>query len=155
MPRTRAIDNLSLRDLQRLMDTQQGEIKRLERRRADLQRELDQLDRRMTALGGTGKRRGRPSGRAQNSVSLPQAIAQVLSASAQPMDIGSIMKRVLASGYRTNSNNFRTMVTIALSKDKRFQNVSRGVYQARGAAGAKGDGAPSAKARRGRGPAKV
>jgi hypothetical protein len=36
---------------------------------------------------------------------------------------------VLAAGYRTKDKNFRQAVVVALSTDKRFRRVGRGVYK--------------------------
>ena len=56
--------------------------------------------------------------RARNDVSLPVAIAGVLSKSSRPVSIGDIVEGVLASGYRSNSGNFRAVVNQALVKDR-------------------------------------
>jgi hypothetical protein len=132
MPRTASLQGLSLADLQRAIRDRQRAVSRLERKRAKLLRKLDDLERRIAAVTGSG-RVGR-GGRRRNATSLPEAIAQVLSQAAGPMNVGDIAEKVQASGYRSGSANFRAIVNQALIKDKRFMSASRGMYQMDGAA---------------------
>ena len=45
------------------------------------------------------------------------------------MPVGDIMDKVLATGYKSKSANFRGIVNQTLIKDKRFAQVERGVYE--------------------------
>ncbi len=47
------------------------------------------------------------------------------------------MDGVLASGYRSISENFRGIINQALIKDKRFGAVERGLYEIKGSAESK------------------
>lgn len=155
MPRTSAISNMSLDDIQRLIQDRQKQIRKLEKQRAKFQKKVDQIDRQIVSLGGSAGRRGRGGGRARNEVSLVEAIAQVLGQGSGPMGVGDITEKVQASGYRSNAANFRGLVNQTLIKDKRFVSAGRGLYQMKGGSGGsekKGEGkAPRKKARRGRG----
>jgi hypothetical protein len=53
----------------------------------------------------------------------------------KPMSVSEIMEAASASGYRSGSANFRGIVNQTLIKDKRFAQVSRGVYQLKGGDG--------------------
>jgi len=126
MPRTRfGPDQLSIAQLEKILDRRRSKLSKLEKQRRKLQQELDELDSTILELGGAG---GRHNGRAHNDKSLPQTLVEVLTKHG-PTRVGDIVKSVLATGYRTNSDNFRSIVNQQLIKDKRFTAASRGVYQ--------------------------
>ncbi len=81
---------------------------------------------RSVAVGRTAT--GTPRRRAQNDVTLGDALAQA-------MEIRAIVtpseaaKLVMANGYKTTSKNFAMMVSNTLAKDKRFKRISRGQYE--------------------------
>lgn len=72
-------------------------------------------------------RRGRTGKRPSNKVSLQEAITAVLDTK-EPKKVANIVKDVLASGYKTSSPNFRTIVSQTLSKNDEFVSVARGMY---------------------------
>jgi hypothetical protein len=118
---------LSIIELERILQTRQRELKILLRRRTYVERKLSVLDERITRLGGS-KAAGRAK-RARNDMTLPEAIANLLSKSRKPMTVGDIMGGVQAAGYRSTSGNFRGIVNQTLIKDKRFTSASRGLYE--------------------------
>lgn len=132
MPRP-STSNLSLAQLERLMRTQRTKVSRLSRQRDKVLKKLDALDAQIASLSGgvgvNGRGRGGGGGRARNEVSLQDAIHQILSKAGGPMNIADITAKVLATGYQTNSANFRGIVNQTLIKDKRFSSASRGMYQ--------------------------
>lgn len=73
----------------------------------------------------------RSGARARNAVSLIEAITKVLEKARGPLKVGDIMQKVLASGYRSTSDNFRGIVNQTLIKEKKFKCFSRGTYQLR------------------------
>ena len=120
--------NLSLADLQSIMETRRSELNRLRKQRTDAQRKLDAIDKQIGKIEGAGSRGG---GRARNAMSLNDSIDEVLRGHGKPMKVGDIVAAVEASGYRSNSANFRGIVNQALIKDKRFVAAKRGMYQIR------------------------
>jgi hypothetical protein len=145
MPRTAAVSNLSVADLERIIRSRHKALRKLERQRAKWQKKVDDVDRKIAALGGaTGRRRRGGAGiRARNETSLSDAIAHVLAKSRGSIAVGDIMEGVLSAGYRSSSGNFRGIVNQALIKDKRFKSAGRGLYQMKA-------GAPGARKKRGR-----
>jgi hypothetical protein len=130
MPRGQA--KLSINDLEQMLNRSRTQLNKLMRKRSRLQDQIDGLDRKIERLGGNGSAGvsgGRGRVRARNSVSLPDAIAKVLEGSGKPTPVGEIVNAVRASGYRSNSPNFRAIVNQALIKDKRFASSGRGLYQ--------------------------
>ena len=138
MARTRSTVDLSLAELERLMQSRRTQVTRLTRQRDKLQKKIDALNGRISelsggAMGGSGTNGGGGGGagrgRARNDVSLQDAIHQVLNKAPGPMGVGDIMEKVRAAGYRSNSANFRGIVNQTLIKDKRFSSAARGMYQ--------------------------
>jgi hypothetical protein len=128
MPRI-AADGFSIGQLMQLLHSRQGQVKKLEKQRAKLQRKLDAVDERIRQLGGGGGRGGRGGTRARNDQSLIEVIESVLKTSGKPMKVGDIADAAQSKGYRSNSANFRGIVNQTLIKDKRFSAASRGMYQ--------------------------
>src|SRR5690606_24020503 len=96
--------------------------------RKKLQNRIDQVDRQIQMLDGSGGGAVTASGR-RNDRPLPDVIEAVLKKSSKPMKVGDIAQAVQAAGYRSNSANFRGIVNQALIKEKkRFTSPSRGYY---------------------------
>jgi hypothetical protein len=129
MARTAASANLSIAQLEQLLNARRSERQRLERERRKVSRRLDQLDARIRQLGGDGSRGRSAGGRVRNEHSLLAVLESLLSRSSKPMKVGDIAEAVQRGGYRTNSANFRGIVNQTLIKDKRFSSAGRGLYQ--------------------------
>ena len=126
-PRTRIGFNIA--ELESALVRQRSELKKLNKERAELEKRLDAVNGRIAAVGGNGSgRRGR-GGRVRNEQPLPDVIEQVLRETGKPMGVGDIADKVLGTGYRSNSANFKSIVNQALIKDKRFGQAERGIYQ--------------------------
>lgn len=126
MPRPRIGSDLSIADLERILDRRRSKLTGLERERGKLVKQLDALDREIGALGGNGRSK---SGRARNASSLTETIVEVLRKANGALKVAEIVSRVEASGYRSSSANFRGIVNQALIKDKRFlKGDTRGSY---------------------------
>ena len=133
---------LAIADLQRILDQKQNELKRLYKRRSQLERELHGIDREISKVEGRGGngRGGRKGGggRARNDKSLIETLEDVLRSNGGPMGVGDILEAVQAAGYRSNSDNFRGIINQQLIKEKkRFHKAGRGMYQLKGGGGGK------------------
>lgn len=124
-----AISDMSLSDLERLIAKRRHEIDRLLRKRRKLEAKLDKIDQQIAALGGNGAAVGRRGSRPRNAVSLNEAIASVLEKASKPLGVPEITQKVLATGYRSSSPAFKSIVNQTLIKDKRFKAIARGIYQ--------------------------
>ena len=129
MARPPSLTNLSIAQLQQIIEDRKVDISRLERQRAKVARKLNQIDARIEALGGSSRSRNGTAGRVRNAKSLPEMLVSVLSKGGKPMAVGDIADAVRSSGYKTKSGNFRGIVNQTLIKDKRFTSAGRGVYQ--------------------------
>jgi hypothetical protein len=123
---------MSLAQLERLLNKRKTEISRLLRRRATVQKRLDNIDDKIRRAGGSVRgSRGGGGGRARNERSLADVIHDVLSKKGEAMRVQDIADAVESTGYRSNSANFRGIVNQMLIKDKRFTSPGRGFYQAK------------------------
>jgi septal ring factor EnvC (AmiA/AmiB activator) len=133
--------NFNIAQLERILDERRTAVSKLERQRTELQRKLDGLERQIVRLnGGIRGMRGRlgGSGRARNDRSLVETIEDVMRGKGKAMRVGEIVDAVTATGYRSNSANFRGIVNQTLIKErKRFGQADRGLYELKGGGEAK------------------
>lgn len=128
----------TIAELQRIISDKKIELDKLYRQRKVAQKKLAIIDRQIFKVDGGSSSSGnghRPSGftssgRAQkNEHNLIDTIESILAHAGKAMKVPDITEKVLASGYRSGSSNFRGIVNQTLIKDKRFANVDRGVYE--------------------------
>lgn len=120
-----SLENLSVTELQMELARRRRGVARLERRRDRLTAELAEINAQIAELGGSS---GGGGGRGRNSMTLPDALYQVLQG--RTMSVTEAADAVRSAGYSSSAANFRTMVNQALLKDKRFKKVARGQYTA-------------------------
>src|ERR1043165_3703524 len=126
MPRGSNGVNLSLDQLERMLNQKRRELARLSRKRATAQRRLDDIDDRIRRLGGSAMSIRGGGRRARNDPSLVGGIHGVLQKSGRPLRGSAIADAANAAGYRSSSANFRGIVNQMLIKDPRFTSQSRG-----------------------------
>jgi hypothetical protein len=133
MGRLPSLNRLSFDVLQSELRRRSRSVRKLERRRDALAARIEQLDEQIRRMGGsvsgnaTG-RRGGGGARPKNEMTLVEALSKALKS--KTMGVSEVADAVQEAGYRTNSNNFRTQVNIALSKGP-FKRVERGQYTAK------------------------
>ena len=147
MARPASGTNLTIAQLQRVLNEKHSELQKLERQRAILQKKLSLIDRQIERVGGgangsRGRGAGVPAGgftaggRARNERSLLETLESVFrGGGGKPMKVQEILDGVLATGYRSGSANFRGIINQTLIKDKRFGQVQRGVYELKSGGG--------------------
>jgi hypothetical protein len=136
MARPKAGSNLSISQLQDILDSRLADLQQLKKQHAKLSDELAEVERKIAAIDGNGHvgRIGSVSlgGRVKNKMSLVETLEQVLSGASEPMKVGDIVDAVLKAGYRTKSDNFRSIVNQTLIKERQlFTSAGRGLYQAK------------------------
>ncbi|MCC6950300.1 MAG: hypothetical protein IT433_02515 [Phycisphaerales bacterium] len=131
---------LSIADLRREMERRQRGVGKLVRKRDALLAKAAKLDAQIAELAGqsTPARAGRTRGggrsvaartRKANEGGLSAALHKVLNG--KTMGVTEAAKAVVAAGYKTGADNFRTIVNACLLKHKNlFRKVSRGRYTA-------------------------
>jgi IS30 family transposase len=127
MARMKSVSNLTISDLEQLLNRSRSKISKLEKKRAKVSRKLEAIDAQIASLGGSSS-----AGRAvrhSNGQSLAEVIHQVLKSKGSAMRVVDIAGACVDAGYHSTSDNFRSIVNIALIKDKRFVKTGeRGVY---------------------------
>ncbi len=121
------------------------EISRRQRKLPVLIAERDALNCQIAELEGLGgakpaamvpkKARGRKAGRRgmkpARAGSLSGILAEAFKAKAK-WTVAEAVEAAIAAGYKSKSKDFANIVSMMLSKDKRFRHVRRGVYALRG-----------------------
>ena len=108
--------DLSVSELERLLNDRQSEITQLIKRREKLQREMDQLDNRISQLsGGRTIHRTRDQGRSavqrpKNERSLREVVTDILTKNKKGFPLAKLTDKVLAAGYRSSSHDFKNVL---------------------------------------------
>lgn len=114
----KAIKDLSLADLDKLIKERNRELDKLYKQR-------DQIDARIAALE-KGKRgsKGVKASRAKNEVSLHDTIHQILSKTSKGFTLAEVCDKVKATGYKSNAKNFKNVVYQCMHTDKEVVRVA-------------------------------
>lgn len=142
---SRGLANVSFEALSAEMRRREKSATKLHVKRERLLAKLAAIESRIGVSGGTsearsgsaargrraggGGRRGPGIGRTANKVSLVEAMVKVLHG--KTMGVSELAAAVKKSGYKSSSQNFRTIVNQALLKRKdKFKKLKRGEYTA-------------------------
>jgi len=129
MPRGSNGVNLTLDQLERMLNQRRKELSRLTRKRSTAQRRLEDIDDKIRRLGGSAVTIRGGGRRARNDQSLVEVIHGVLQKAGRPLKVSAIADAANSAGYRSSSQNFRGIVNQMLIKDPRFSSQNRGFYQ--------------------------
>ena len=129
MPRGSNGVNLTVDQLERMLNQRRRELSRLSRKRATAERRLEDIDDKIRRLGGSAVSIRGGGRRARNDQSLVEVIHSVLQKAARPLRVSAIADAANDAGYRSSSQNFRGIVNQMLIKDPRFTSQNRGFYQ--------------------------
>jgi len=122
------LNRLSISDLHAEIRRRQRSTDKLQRRHAKVIAKARELEAQIQKLGGTlnGRVGGGPGSRVKNDLTLVESLAKTLKG--KTLSVTDAAAAVQEGGYKTNSNNFRTQVNIALIKSGLFKRVGRGEY---------------------------
>lgn len=130
MARTRSpLADLSTAQIHAELRTREKKLARIRRQYNSAVSKVKKLEAQMASLGSDVPvmRGGRTGTRARNSVPLHTALHNMLKG--KTMGAAEAADALLKSGFRTTARTFRTMVNIALIKNKNlFKRVERGQY---------------------------
>ena len=132
MPRFR-LSTMSIADLRQEIERRRKLLPKVIAQRDALNREIAELqglaspEAREAARPEAAPKKTRKRRMPKNKVRLADALASLMKGKAK-VTIGEAMKGVLASGYKSNSKDFRSVVNNMLLTDKRFKKVGRGVF---------------------------
>ncbi len=141
--RSRGLAGASIEDLHREIERRRKNLGRLETKRAKILAQLAEVESEIDAIetltakggarrGGGRRRAGAGRKRPRNDMNLVDSLHKVLRG--KEMSVTEVAQAVQDAGYKTSSENFRTIVNqqlIAAKNKKLFKKVSRGVYTAK------------------------
>jgi len=130
MARTRSpLSGLTMAQIQAELRTREKKLTKVRRQYNNAVAKVARLEAQMRDLGGDlpSGRGGRSGTRARNEFPLHTALHNLLKG--KTMGAAQAADALLQSGFRTTARTFRTMVNIALIKNKNlFKRVERGQY---------------------------
>ena len=101
-------NDLTVAELERILNTRRTALRELQTRRAKIQKELDKVDAEILVLTGTsGSRRGP---RSKNKLSLRETVLELLKRNKKGYALAELSRTILDSGYKTASTNFRNVL---------------------------------------------
>lgn len=122
----------TIMQLEAMLNSRRSQLDGLGRERARILKQLASVDERIRKLGGNikgGTLSLTAGGRARNAKSLVGTMMDVLAKAGGPLSVGDIVDAVKATGYQSNSANFRAIINQTLIKErKRFTNTGRAMY---------------------------
>ncbi len=135
-PGSASLQRVSTDVLMREVARRERQAGKLAEERERLLARIEEIDAELSALGDapiaartmrvSKKRGGKRGPRPKNSMTLEEAIVKTLNG--KTMGVTEIAQAVLKSGYKTNAENFRTMVNQTLLRSDRIKKVARGKY---------------------------
>lgn len=129
----KAAEQLTVADLEKILETRRSILQNMLEQRGKIQRELDRIDSAIRQLQGNERISvsGRGKGpRRQNSVSLRQLVQELLAKSKKGYTLAELTEHVFASGYKSDSTNFRNVLYQCLYNLKdAFHDAETGTYR--------------------------
>ena len=129
----RTAEQLTVADLEKILETRRSILQNMLEQRGKIQRELDRIDSAIRQLQGNERISvsGRGKGpRRQNSVSLRQLVQELLAKSKKGYTLAELTEKVFASGYKSDSTNFRNVLYQCLYNLKdAFHDAETGTYR--------------------------
>lgn len=119
----RGLEELTVADLERLLNARRAQLSGLYEKREQLRTELDRIDRDIAILEGGGPVSGsvplpRKRERMKNEKSLRAYVLEELEKSRDGFTLYDLHDRILAAGYRSASANFRNILYQCLYNTK-------------------------------------
>lgn len=129
---TRALNRMSVAELENVLEKQRALLSDLTNRRQSLVTELRDLDKQIGKLEGK-RGRGRKAAatgtkRIRGQRSLKSLLVEILSKYKKGLTKQELVDKVTASGYKSNSKNFGMIVYLNLYKKPEFHVDEKGIY---------------------------
>lgn len=124
----------TLAELERILDATKRRLAKLHRKRNQIERRLDSVVEKISRIEGADRRvqsfANRDRRRAQNERSLREVVTDLLRENKRGLGLDELSKRVLATGYKTTSTNFKNTLYQTLYHNDRFQlDKESGLYR--------------------------
>lgn len=128
--------DLTLLDLERLLSGKKNELEQLLKKREQLEKQLTEVVEKIRGI--EGKKNGSEVGgvgrriafRLQNDRTLKEVVTGLLTENPKGLGLDDLSKKVLASGYKTTSTNFKNTLYQCLYNHERIVlDKKNGLYQ--------------------------
>ncbi len=123
---------LTVAQLEQLLNSRKSQLDTLLRKRAKLTNELEEIDKKIDEMdGGTaGRRRRNLNPRPRNPKSLHAVVLELLTRNKKGLTLAELAEKVLATGYKTHSTNFPNVLYQCLyNSDNFFHDEKTGTYK--------------------------
>lgn len=126
-------DEMTVAQLEQLLNTRRTQLDNLLRKRERLTKELEEVEKKIDEIDGiTGGRRRRRNmtPRPRNPQSLQKVVIELLTKNKKGFTLSELADAVLATGYKTNSTNFPNVLYQCLyNSNKFFHDPQTGTYK--------------------------
>lgn len=109
---------LSVADLERILEERKVKAIDLTRRREEIQKQLDDVERQLAELLGEGRVAPRGKRRVKNEMSLRHYVLDVLGKNKKGLSMADLTTKITEAGYKSSSNNFRNVLYQCLYNTK-------------------------------------
>ena len=101
---------LSVAELERILEDRKVKAVELSKRREELQKEIDEIDRQILELMGDNRVVRRRRKRQKNEKSLRSHVKELLAKSRKGYSMSDLTTKIMESGYKSSSRNFRNVL---------------------------------------------
>jgi hypothetical protein len=132
---SQTVKDLSVTALERMLLRRRMQLERLTRRREFLQRQIEKVERQIGQIGGrngtTLHVRRKVRRRPRNSRPLTEVVVDVLKKNKTGLPLSQLSAKVLATGYKSHSGDFKNVVYQCLYNNRKtiVHDDKAGVYK--------------------------
>lgn len=101
---------LSVAELEQILDDRRVKALELGKRREELQKQLDEIDRQIFEVMGDNRVVRRRRRRLKNDMSLRSHVLELLGKSKKGYSMADLTAKILEAGYKSHSRNFRNVL---------------------------------------------
>ena len=101
---------MSVAELEQILENRKVKAIDLGKRREELQKQLDDLDRQILEVMGDNRTIRRRRRRLKNEMSLRSHVVELLGKSKKGFSMADLTSKIMDSGYKTSSRNFRNVL---------------------------------------------
>lgn len=116
----KAAADLSVAQLQQMLDTKKSKLDSLKKQRNRLAKDLESVEKQISAIEGRGVRKRRGGKRARNAQPLSAYVRDILSRSRKGLSLADLSQKIRDAGYKSNSSDFKNVVYQCLYNSKEF-----------------------------------
>lgn len=101
---------LSVAELEQILEDRRVKAMELGKRREELQKQLDDIDRQLLEVMGDNRVIRRRRRRLKNDMSLRSHVLELLSKSKKGFSMADLTSKIVDAGYKSSSRNFRNVL---------------------------------------------